>query len=206
MNFGKYMLIPIFVAAQATLLVLFAPYLAKINPVLASHSALDPKGGLLIWVAFQSWAVYFLAGCTPKMGLKALIGYAGGIIASALLVELAGIMATLLGKLAVMMGTSCHLGDYGFAAAVFIIVIPLIMVEKVPGFDLVPAYFIGSGAFFSMFGMAKLPDNIVGLEKYLTLGKAELLAAAVGLLFGFITVTFRGWYEKKVSAPKIESK
>ena len=198
MSFWKYMVIPIFVALQAAVLVFLAPYLAKINPNLATHEILGSKGGLLTWVAFQSWAVYFLAGCTPKMGLKALVGYAGGIVASALLVELVGILST-----------RCHLGEYSLAGAVFIVVIPLIMVEKVPGFNLVPAYFVGSGAFFSMlamFGMAKTAADIAPLQKYLEIGKAEMVGAAVGLLFGFITVTFRGWYEKNFSTPKIDAK
>lgn len=195
MSFGKYMVIPIFVAFQAAALVFFAPYLPKIHPNVAADACLGTGGGLLTWVAFQSWAVYFLAGCTPKMGLKALIGYAGGIVASALLVELCGFLKT-----------TCHLGEYSLAGAVFIVVIPLIMIEKVPGFDLVPAYFVGSGAFFSILTMAQVPAKITGVEKYLVLGKAELIAAAVGLIFGFITVTFRGWYEKAVSTLPSENK
>jgi hypothetical protein len=33
------------------------------------------------WISFQAWAVYFLAGSTPKSGSRALLGYIMGIIA-----------------------------------------------------------------------------------------------------------------------------
>ncbi|MEG0277557.1 MAG: hypothetical protein RR630_11060, partial [Coprobacillus sp.] len=34
------------------------------------------------WLAFQSWAAYFIAGCTVKGGVKAFAAYIVGMIAS----------------------------------------------------------------------------------------------------------------------------
>ena len=75
MPFSKFIVFPIFVAFQAALLMLLAPYI-KIGP----ESIGGP--GLIAWVTFQAWAMYFLGGCTVKMAGKTAIGYAGGIIAS----------------------------------------------------------------------------------------------------------------------------
>ena len=132
-----------------------------------------------IWIAFQAWAVYFLAGCTPMGGVKAWIGYATGIAASIAIIELMG--APGISSLPTVGGMNLVM-----AVAVFIVVIPAIMSENLK--NMVPALFIGSGAFFGLSGLMEGAGH-------LAVARAELVYCAVGLLFGYITVFWRGKYE-----------
>ncbi len=181
MSFGKYIVIPVFIAMQAFTMMVIAPYV-PLNGAVAG-------GGLLIWVSFQAWAVYFLAGCTPKMGVKALIGYGGGIVASVAIFELGNLFAAM------------NVGEnpWGLYLAVFLVVIPVISMEKVPWFDFVPAYFIGAGVFFGLMTHAQQPAgaDMGTYAWYGTLAVAEMVACTVGLIYGAISVCFRGWYEGK---------
>ena len=153
--------------------------------ILVLINAFVPKlaGTDAIWVAFQAWAVYFLAGCNPMGGVKAFIGYATGIAASIAIIELMG--APGISKLPVVGGM-----NLAMALAVFIVVIPAIMSENLK--NMVPALFIGSGAFF---GLSQLMPG----KGYLAVTQAELVYCAVGLLFGFITVYWRGKYEASLN-------
>ena len=139
-----------------------------------------------IWIAFQAWAVYFLAGCTLIGGIRAFIGYATGIAASIAIIELMG--APGISSLPQVEGM-----NLAMAAAVFIVVVPAIMTEKLK--NMVPALFIGSGAFF---GLSGLMDG----AGHLAVARAELVYCAVGLLFGFITVFWRSKYEASLSKEK----
>ena len=153
--------------------------------ILVLINAFIPKlaGTDAMWVAFQAWAVYFLAGCNPMGGIKAFIGYATGIAASIAIIEL--MQAPGIGALPVVSGMS-----FAMALAVFIVVIPAIMSENLK--NMVPALFIGSGAFFGLSGL--MPG-----KSYLAVTQAELVYCAVGLFFGFITVYWRSKYEARLS-------
>lgn len=187
MPFGKFIIIPIFIAFQAFTMMLIQPYIPGTNAALG--------GGLLSWVAFQAWAMYFLAGCTPKMGGKVLLGYIGGIIASIAIFELAAPLAGLNGET----------NKWGLYLAVFIVVIFVISAEKVPGFDLVPSWFVGAGVFFGLMTHASdsRAETLTNYEWYLQIAVPLLIACVIGLAYGWVTVAFRGWYEGKVM-PKVE--
>jgi hypothetical protein len=149
--------------------------------------------GLLSWVAFQAWAMYFLAGCTPKMGLKTLVGYLGGIIASIAIFELGfGAFGGLNGGPG---GTA-----WGLYLAVFVVVVFVISAEKVPGIDFVPSYFLGAGVFFGLMTYLKRPDDVTTFSWYGTLALPEMIACAIGLVYGWWTVTVKTWYVAKVTA------
>jgi len=182
MSPGTYIVIPIAIALQAVTMMILTPYV-PLNGTVASGF------GLMTWISFQAWAMYFLAGCTPKMGLKVLLGYAGGIVASIAIFELGGLLAGLNGE--------THL--WGLYLAVFPVVVVVIAMEKVPGLDFVPSYFIGAGVFFALFSYVQQPEG-AELGKYAwygTLAVAEMVACAIGLIYGAVTVIFRGWYEGK---------
>ena len=164
---SQLMVVSCGLALQAFILVLLNAFV----PALAGTDA--------IWVAFQAWAVYFLAGCTPMGGVKAWVGYATGIAASIVIIELMG--APGISSLPTVGGM-----NLAMAVAVFIVVVPAIMSENLK--NMVPALFIGSGAFF---GLSGLMDG----AGHLAVARAELVYCAVGLLFGFITVFWRGKYE-----------
>ncbi len=175
MPFSKFIVFPIFVAAQAASMMLLAPFI-KVGP--------ESIGGpaLMTWIAFQAWAMYFLGGCTIKMAGKTAIGYAGGIIASVAIFKLTGVFAGVLG------------GYWGLALAVFIVVIPVMCAERVEILNFVPAWFLGAGVFFALAAMYG-PNTMAG---YTQIAVPEMIACVVGLFYGYCTVSFRTWYEKKV--------
>lgn len=170
MTFKKFIVIPFIVA-------LLAGTIQIVDQLL--HLQVEPLGNVGFgWIAFQAWAMYFLAGCDLKGGLRTLIGYVMGIVASIAIMVLGG-------KLAGM-------GFYAVPVAVFVVVIPVIFLEKVKWLDFVPAIFIGAGAFFAF--MSYVPDATFAIA-----AKTELIYCFLGLFYGYITILIRGAYEKKVS-------
>jgi hypothetical protein len=169
-------------ALQAAILVLINGFIPKIT-----------HGMDMMWIAFQAWAVYFVAGCTPMNGLKAWIGYLTGIIASIAIIQLMGVPG--------IKGIPFVAGmNFTMALAVFIVVIPAIMTENLK--NMVPALFIGSGAFFATLGHAALTEAVPGgcmTTKFLYATQAELIYCALGLCFGYITVFWRGKYEASLA-------
>jgi len=188
MSYGKYIVIPIFIALQAFTMMVIAPYVPL-------NGTVEGGLGLITWVSFQAWAMYFLAGCTPKMGVKTLIGYGGGIVASIAIFELGKLFGGLNGEKDL----------WGLYLAAFLVVIVVISMEKVPWCDFVPSYFLGAGVFFALMTYLKQPEgaNMGTCTWYGTVALAEMVACAVGLLYGAITVVCRVWYEGKVGK-KIE--
>ena len=169
------------IALQAFILVLLDTFVAK---------AAGLPAGVGIWVAFQAWAVYFLAGCNPMGGLKAFIGYATGILASIIIIELMG--APGISALPAVAGMNLVM-----ATAVAILVIPAIFLsEKLK--NMIPALFIGSGAFFALTAIMGLGTEAT----YLDIIRAELVYCAYGLVFGYITVFWRSRYEASLNKDK----
>lgn len=168
MNAKKYLPIALFIGLQAAVLQ------AIDQAVCGSIVPLVAGGG---WISFQSWAMYFLAGCTPKGGLRALIGYIIGMIAS----------------IAIMTGGGM-LGALGFWAmpAILLILVPIILYLDIAPelFNLVPAVFVGAGVFF---GVMSYVPNATFANAFI----GEGVYCLIGLAFGWLTITFRGWYEGK---------
>ncbi len=134
----------------------------------------------ILWVAFQTWAMYFMAGCTLQGGVKVLLGYVGGITASIGVLALNSFLMGVIGA------------DMALPVAVLILVIPIICFERVPMFDFIPAWFVGSGAFFALITIRGLgPVGVAHLE---AMG-AELFSCFIGICFGIATVILRGKYE-----------
>ena len=168
---SQLMVVSCGIAFQALILVLLNAFIPKL------------AGTDAMWIAFQAWAVYFLAGCTLLGGLRAWIGYATGIAASIAIIALMGF--PVIKNIPAVGGMNLVM-----ALAVFIVVIPAIMSENLK--NMVPALFIGSGAFF---GLSQIMSAANPEVTHLDVARAELVYCAVGLLFGFITVFWRGKYE-----------
>jgi hypothetical protein len=181
MPFRKFFVIPLFIAFQAFTMMVLTPYVPLTGKALGGP-------GLITWISFQAWAVYFLAGCTPKMGVKSLVGYLGGILASVAIFELA----------AVFSGLNSATTPWGLYIAVFVVVVGVICCQKVPGIDFVPSYFIGAGVFFALMTYLKKPEEAGRFAWYAQIAIPELVACAAGLVYGWITVVFQTWYEAKV--------
>lgn len=158
---------------QAALLVLLNAFIPKLT-----------HGMDMMWIAFQAWAVYFVAGCTPLNGLKAWIGYLTGILASIAIIKL-------MGAPGIQALPSVGGMNLAMAAAVFLVVIPAIMTENLK--NMVPALFIGSGAYFGLLSAQGASGDLAKTAV------SVLLYCAVGQVFGYITVFWRGKYEASLA-------
>ncbi len=131
------------------------------------------------WIAFQSWALYFLGGCNVKGGIKVFLAYLAGITGSILIFKLGGAL-------------SPALGFFGVPVAVGFITFCLIFFERTVWLGFVPAMFISAGAYFGF--MSYVPNATLG-GAFLT----EMIYCVIGLIFGYVTICLRSAYEAKVA-------
>jgi hypothetical protein len=171
MNFKKFIIIPVFIAFLAFTFILIDQLISPLMPIA------DNKG--FGWVTFQAWAMYFLAGCTLKGGLRTFLGYVMGIIAAIVIIILAG-----------------KFGGTGFWAvplAVFIVVIPMCTMERAHSLiDFVPALFVSSAVFFAFMNYipgATMTSSAITILTY----------CAIGMIYGIVTVASRNFYEKRIA-------
>lgn len=176
-KFKKFLVSCAIIAVLATVMQIIDQLLASYT-IIGSYLA---GGGS--WIAFQAWAVYFLGGCNVRGGVKGFLGYVAGIIASI------GIM---------VLGTAIG-GFMGVPIAILIIVVPCIALERVEIMSYVPALFIGAGAYFGIMGY--IAGGVSGAN-YFNMGLVELFYCAFGLLWGWLTIKFRGAYEATAWAQK----
>lgn len=170
MKFSKFIIIPIIVAFLAFTIQIVDQLIAPLMPI-ADNAGFG-------WVAFISWATYFMAGCSLDGGKKTFCGYVAGIIASIGIMEFGGVFS--------------GFGFFAVPLAVFVIVIPVICLERIPPFDFVPSVFVGAGTFFGIM-------SYVGGATYMTATVTELIYCALGLAYGFVTVALRTRYEAWVA-------
>jgi hypothetical protein len=167
MTFKQFFPIPVGIAVLAFLMTLFN-----------LGAAQCPKNYFVMWVAFQAWAMYFMAGCTLKNGVKVMLGYLGGAVASIAIMEFAGVLG--------------FLGSMALPVSVLIIVVPVICAERVPMFDFVPAWFVGAGVFFAL--KTYIPD-----VSHVDAGIMSLFSCLIGVIFGIVTVVGRMKYEASLN-------
>ena len=169
MTLKKFVVIPLIVAVLAFCIQI-------IDQVLSSLMQPSPNQGFG-WIAFQSWAVYFLAGCNLKGGIKALIGYAIGISGSILIMNLGNLFAPL--------------QFFSIPMAVAMVAFCLIFFERTTWLSLIPAIFIGAGAYFAF-------TSYVPGATFVNAAITEMVYCLLGLTFGFTTITLRTAYEKRL--------
>ena len=177
--FHKYMGFPAFVGVQAAVLLTIAPFIPFTPEALGK--------GLMTWAVFQAWAMYFLGGATVKMAFKTMAGFIGGIIASVLLLEVGGLLS----------GLNSPAVAWGTVITVFFIAFLIISAERVPAIDFLPSYFIGSGAYFAIISYVQRPDSVGTSAWYFQIAGPLLIAAVVGLFFGWMTVKYKVWFDSR---------
>ncbi len=131
---------------------------------------------LISWVAFQTWAMYFLAGSTVERGVKAFACYFAGMIAAAAIIIASGALTPGLGSMALPL-------------TVGVVAFLVIWFEKVAALDFIPAWFVGAGAYFAYMNIQKFAAPHSQAFIILT------ISCAIGLLWGFFTVFLRGRYQ-----------
>lgn len=185
MSFGKFFPITVMISLLAVTMMALDIFFSKM------FFFGDAESGVLMlqtFIAFQAWAMYFMAGCTIKNGVRVFLGYLGGVIASIAIIALA-------------LGPFVGMGDYKFLIPVFIVVIPVICAERVKMFDFVPAWFVGAGIYFATFTLySKVePEGTTLGSMYLHAAVAVLLSCLWGLIYGWVTVLLRVKYEKSIA-------
>ena len=163
-------------AVGAAYTALLAFIIVCIDQLLKKYMPIGAESGFT-YIAFVAWAVYFFSGCTLKGGIRALIGYAIGISFSVLIILTAGAFSST--------------GFFAVPIGVFIIVFLVLYLEKVPWIDLIPAMFVASGCYFGI--MTYVPDATFG-----TAACVEIIYGSIGLLFGWITITGKGYLAKAI--------
>ena len=163
-------------AVGAAYTALLAFIIVCIDQLIKQYMPIGAESGFT-YIAFVAWAVYFFSGCTLNGGIKALIGYAVGVSFSVLIMLLAGAFSST--------------GFFAVPIGVFIIVFLVLYLEKVPWVDLIPAMFVASGCYFGI--MTYVPDATFG-----TAACVEMIYGSIGLLFGWLTITGKGYLAKMI--------
>ncbi|MFI3306157.1 MAG: DUF1097 domain-containing protein [Rikenellaceae bacterium] len=177
MTFKKFAFIPVIVGVLAL-------FIQVVDQLLAP-SVLPVGNSGFGWIAFQSWALYFLAGCSVQGGIKVLLSYIAGIAGSILIMVWGGAMPAL--------------GFFAFPIAVGSVTCAICFLERTTWLSMVPASFIGAGAFFGF--MTYVPGATFGAA-----AATELIYCVAGLIFGYVAVKLRVAYEGAVSEGEAEQK
>lgn len=172
MDFKKFIVIPVFIAFLAAAFIVIDQVLKPFMPIA------DNKG--FGWVTFQAWAMYFLAGGTVKGGARTFLGYALGILSAILIIELAGALSSSL--------------FWAVPLAVLVMVIPMCSMERAHSLiDFVPAIFVSSAVYFAFTQIYPAATTMTSMA--ITI----LTYCGIGMILGFVTVSLRTAYEKKVA-------
>lgn len=145
------------------------------------HGYLPPLGNLgFSCIAFLGWPTYFMSGCNIKGGIKAFIAFALGILAGIVICLLSGVFG--------------FAGAFASVIPVFIVAWLLFYYEAGPGYcNHLAACYISCGTFFMFL-------NYVPGATFLNIFITEMIYLTVGLFYGWMTIAFRQWVEKRQAA------
>lgn len=172
MSFTKLLPFALFVGFQAVVIQIFDQILAPTMPPLGNHG--------FGWIAFTAWAMYFLAGCTVKDGVRTFMGYGIGILSSIGIFLLAGTLGGL------------GFGFLSIPVALGVVVVIMVSLEIAPALiNFVPSTFIGAGVFFGFM-------SYVEGATFSSAAYTQLIYCLLGLCFGYTSISFRVWYENSL--------
>src|SRR5665647_1696287 len=174
MDFKKFIVIPIGIGFLACTFVALDQFISPYLP-----SAGNKGFG---WVTFQAWAMYFMAGCTLKGGMRTFLGYVMGVLSAILIIELAGVLSST--------------GFWMVPLAVLVMVIPMCSMERAHSLiDFVPAIFVSSAVYFAFTQI--YPATTTRTSMAITI----LVYCGIGMILGYVTIRIRAAYEKMVAKP-----
>ena len=178
MDFKKFIVIPVYIAVLASAFIVLDQLISPLMPIVI------PEGRTFGWVTFQAWAMYFLAGCTVKGGIRTFLGYVLGLLSAIIIMNLAGALSST--------------GFWMVPIAVLIMVIPMCSLERTNSyFEFVPAVFVSSAVLFA-FAQIYSGNTLTDLTNY---SITILVYCAIGMVLGYITIAIRTAYEKMVAKP-----
>ena len=181
MSLKKFLVIPLIIASLAFILQI-------IDQLLSPVMLMQPNPNLgFCWIALIAWAVYFVAGSDIKGGIKALLGFIVGTVVAILVMSLAGVLFD-------------TLQFFALPVAVGLVVFCSLFLEKTTWFDFIPAVIIGAGVYIAL--MCYVSDVLFAdatVVQKVNAAITEIVYCALGLFVGYVTVTLRTAYEKRVT-------
>lgn len=123
---------------------------------------------LVSWVSFICWSGYFLAGGLPKEGGRMFVNWLFGIAMGAAIMILAGAIESLVTP------------EFAYPVAIFIVVVPNLMLENAPFLNMIPFMFFGAVCLFAL-------GKPVEFDTFRTL----IIAGFFGTALGWATVALR---------------
>lgn len=119
----------------------WAPVALMVGVIAAVYVIIARELNLILWAAFISWPLYFLAGATIKKMDEAVIGLSGGLVAGWGLIQLIPVFSGTFGEF------------WTLPALVVLVAFIIVFLEIVPEFDMAPAYFLSFASFFATMGL-----------------------------------------------------
>ena len=163
----------------------FSPNALVIAGLAALMQVIDMNvQSFLAWIGFAAWACFFISGANTKGAVKVVSCWVAGVIASIAILELGGFLTDLIGN-----------AKIGFPIAVGLIAYVVILFERVPALDLIPAWFVGAACYFALHGK-------VGFVSHQNAAIAVLLSCLIAQAFGFATVALQGLAAKTLGTSK----
>lgn len=150
----------------------FTPVCLMVALIASLWMIISAKFGIIAWVPFISWALYFIAGSKLSRLPKEAIALTGGII-------IGYIVLLLIPKFIGIFG-----GTFGVPVIVFIAAFVIVMLELTDWFELAPAYFFSFATYFAAFfgTSGATPFSMIW---------PVWLPLMIGLLLGVITAELR---------------
>ncbi len=150
----------------------FTPVCLMVAFIASLWMIISAKTGIIAWVPFISWALYFIAGSRISRLGKEVIALTGGVV-------IGYIVLLLIPKFIVLFGST-----FGVPVIVFIAAFIIVILELTNWFELAPAYFFGFATYFAAFFAAPAATPIMMLWPV-------WFPLMIGLLLGVITAELR---------------
>ncbi len=128
----------------------------------------------LTFIAFVCWATYFLYGATVNAAVQGWASMIIGIVCAIIIYILTGVFA----------GFGWNVSYVALPVAVVVGVFLMCAGEKVPYANNVAAIFVGAALYFAIMGTSAAEKG------YAIVAIGELVYGALGLIAGYITVSF----------------
>lgn len=164
----------------------WVPIALGVGILAAAYVIVARQFNLILWAAFISWPLYFLAGATIRKLDKEVIGLSGGLLAGWGLVQLIPFFSGIFGDfwtLPVLVLLACFV---------------IVFLEIVPEFDMAPAYFLSFASFFAAMGLINPVTGQLYGAGFDTVIKLWI-PLMVGLVFAYVNGKF---VEKSLSLQK----
>ncbi|OHA65811.1 MAG: hypothetical protein A3D64_01155 [Candidatus Wildermuthbacteria bacterium RIFCSPHIGHO2_02_FULL_49_9] len=168
----------------------FLPVAAAVGVLAAIWVVVGSAYGLVLWVPFLSWALFFGAGAGKFSRVpKEIIGLTGGTVVAAVLVALLPAVTSAVG------------GTWALPLLVFCAAFLIVMLELTDWFELAPAYFYSFAGFFAyLFG------GFAGTEMTVPMIVNFWILLVIGTGFGIATGLIRSFILNTLKVPAEQQK